>query len=279
MNIEKLTKLDPITLGFQINPDLPVIPLAMEVEKAGCAAPHAHPRGQIIYAERGVMRVICKSGIWIVPPSQAVWAPPDMEHEVYFPGQVSLRNLFVDPSTLSGMPKTCTVFKVSPLMRELISRAMQIGTAYLRGSPGWRLMQVLLDELRQAEPSPLHLPLARDPRIMRVIEALLKNPGDTRDLNAWGHVAGASPRTLARLFTSETGLTFGTWKKKLHLQQTIDRLSTGESVTCIAFDLGYQSLSAFIEMFRKSLGVSPGQYLRKLPASDKFRLTSYRGKT
>jgi len=34
-------------------------------------------------------------------------------------------------------------------------------------------------------------------------------------------------------------------------------------VTRIAFDLGYQSLSAFIEMFRKELGASPRQYARQ----------------
>lgn len=260
MNIEKLTKLSPITLGYLLNPQLPVVPLAMEVEQAGCAAPHAHPRGQLIYAGSGVMQVICGSDIWIVPPSQAVWMPPDREHEVYFPGTVALRNLFVDPTATAGLPEQCTVLKVTPLLRELILKAVLVGDGYEPESAGWRLMQVILDELRQAEPSPLHLPMARDRRVQRVIEALLKEPGDNRDLDRWGTVAGASGRTLARLFVTETGLTFGTWRKRLLLQEAIKRLDQGEPVTRIAFDLGYGSLSAFIEMFRKELGTSPGRY-------------------
>jgi AraC-like DNA-binding protein len=262
MIIENLPKLLPIEIGYRIDPALPIIPLAMQVSHAGCAAPHAHPRGQLIFASSGVMRVVCRHDIWVVPPSQAVWVPPEIEHEVYFPGEVSLRNLFVDPSVTGGLPKKCTVIKVSPLLRELILKAVAAGGSYAPESPEWRLMFVILDELREAEPTDLHLPMARDNRLLRVMEALLKNPGDNRKLDEWADIAGASPRTLSRLFVRETGLTFGEWRKKLLLQEAIDRLGKGENVTRVAFDLGYQSLSAFIEMFRKSLGTSPGQISR-----------------
>lgn len=269
MSIAKLTRLPPVTLGYRLEPELPIIPLAIEVspqkmqshEVAGNRV-HVHPRGQLIYASSGVMRVICGRDIWVVPPSQAVWVPPDQEHEVYFPGDVALRSLFIDPTATAELPEQCAVLKVSPLLRELILRAVEIGEGYEREDSGWRLMQVLLDELRQARITPLHLPMARDRRVMRVIEALLADPGDNRDLEQWSKVAGASGRTLARLFVSETGLTFGVWRKRLLLQEAVKRLDGGEQVTRIAFDLGYQSLSAFIEMFRREMGASPGQYAR-----------------
>ena len=263
MNVEELPKLPPVETGYRLDPLLPVIPFALTVNRAGFAASHAHPRGQLIYAGSGVMRVICGRDIWVVPPTQAVWVPPGKEHEVYFPGQVTLRNLFVDPSALAGLPDECTVLKVSPLLRELIARAVEIGEEYGPDGPGWRLMAVILDELRRAEPTPLHLPMARDPRVMRVIEALLADPADRRELAAWGAHTGASGRTLARLFVAETGLTFGDWRKRLVLQTAIDRLDRGEPVTRVAFDLGYQSLSAFIGMFRKELGESPSRYARQ----------------
>ena len=270
MNIEKLTRMDPVVLGFRLDAGLPVIPLAMRISprkmqarQVGCAAPHAHPRGQLIYAGSGIMRVVCGRDIWVVPPSQAVWVPPDQEHEVYFPGEVELRNLFIDPSATMGLPTQCTVLKVTPLLRELIVKAIEVGEEYLPESSGWRLMQVLLDELRQARATPLHLPMARDKRVMRVIEMLLEKPGDSRDLAAWSRIAGAGSRTLARLFVAETGLTFGVWRKRLLLQEAIRLLDEGQPVTQVAFDLGYQSQSAFIGMFRKELGVPPGQYARR----------------
>jgi AraC-like DNA-binding protein len=270
MSVAKVTKLPPVELGFRLDAELPVIPLAIEVSphkmnarEVGSAAVHSHPRGQLIYASSGVMRVICGRDIWVVPPSQAVWVPPDQEHEVFFPCDVALRTLFVDPSAIAGLPKGCTVIKVTPLLRELILRAVEIGERYLRDSAGWRLMQVLLDELRQAESTPLHLPMPRDERALLVTERLFADPGDDRDLAAWGREAGASGRTLARIFIAETGLTFGAWRKRLVLQEAVRRLGSGEQVTAVAFDLGYQSLSAFIEMFRKELGASPRQYARR----------------
>ena len=268
MNIEKMTKLGPIILGYRLDPELPVITLSMEVERVGCAASHAHPRGQLIYAESGIMRVVCARDIWIVPPSQAVWVPPGVEHEVYFPGRVSLLNLFIDPTAAVGMAESCVVIKVSSLLRELICKAAHTGDDYRRGSVEWRLIQVLLDELRQAEPTLLHLPQARDPRVMFVIEALIRNPSNACGINEWGKMTGASGRTLARLFVSETGLTFGDWRRRLFLQRGIDRLYNGDSVTTVAFDLGYRSLSAFIEMFRRTLGTSPAQYIRHKPQHD-----------
>jgi len=262
MNIEKLTKLPPVVIGYRIDPALPIIPLAMQISQAGCAAPHSHPRGQLIFASSGVMRVVCGRDVWIVPPSQAVWVPPEIEHEVYFPGDVSLCNLFIDPSASVGLPEVCTVFKVSQLLRELILKAVLVGDNYSSGSPDYRLMMVILDELLQAEPTELHLPMGHDERLLRVMEALLKNPGDNRELDELAKIAGASSRTLSRLFVRETGLSFGVWRKRLLLQEAIDRLGKGQNVTRVAFDLGYQSLSAFIEMFRQALGASPGQYIR-----------------
>lgn len=261
MNIAKKTSLPPIELGYRIDPSLPVIPLAMEVSRTGCAAPHRHPRGQFIHASRGVMRVLTPAGAWVVPPSQAVWVPPQVEHEVYFPGSASLRNLFVDPSAMAGLPRDCCVLKVGPLLRELVLRTMEIGEGYRRGTPEWRLVQVVLDELRRAEPSPLHLPAARDERVKRVTEALRGWPGDPRDLAAWAVVARASARTLARLFVRDTGMTFGAWRQQLRFLEAIDGLDRGKTVTEVALALGYRSLSAFIDRFHKTLGATPGNYV------------------
>jgi len=72
----------------------------------------------------------------------------------------------------------------------------------------------------------------------------------------------ASARTLARLFVKETGLTFGAWRQQARLLKALEWLAEGRPVTAIAFDLGYESPSAFIAMFRRTFGVPPGRYLK-----------------
>lgn len=267
MNVDKLPKLPPIEIGYIIDPAVPVITFALDVNQAGCAAPHAHPRGQFIYASSGVMRVVCSRDVWVVPPAQAVWVPPGIEHEVYFPGEVSLRNLFIDNSVTGTLPKECTVLKVSPLLRELILESVARGNSYSPDSAAYRLNLVIIDELRTMKPTDLHLPLGRDERLSRAMDMLLEHPGDNRTIHELALAAGASSRTLARLFVKETGLTFGAWRKRLILQEAIERLGNGQHVTAVAYDLGYQSLSSFIEMFRQALGAPPGQYMRQAPHS------------
>ena len=42
--------------------------------------------------------------------------------------------------------------------------------------------------------------------------------------------------------------------------RALEMLARGEPVTRIALDLGYDNLSAFIAMFKKRFGVTPGKF-------------------
>ncbi len=262
MNIEKLPKLPPVEIGYIVDSSLPIIPLVMDVEFSGCAAVHSHPRGQLIYASRGVMRIFCENESWIVPPYQAVWVPPNIKHNVFFPEKVTLRNLFIDQSLTDNLPQKCTVLKISELLHQLILKVSIIEDNYQKDSSIYRLMMVVIDELTEALPTELGLPTGTDQRLLKVMNILLKNIQDNRNLESLGKLAGASSRTLSRLFIKETGLSFGTWRRRLRLQEAIKLLDKGHSVTEVAFELGYKSPSAFIEMFRHALGESPMNFLK-----------------
>jgi AraC-like DNA-binding protein len=261
MNIEKMTKLAPVTLGYVEDPGRPVLPFSMELRRATCHAEHAHPRGQLLYAGKGVMRVVCGAAIWAVPPTQAVWLPPGTPHIVHFPGEVSLRNVFVDAAASKGLPARCVALEVSPLLREMVFKCCAYGCEHKRNSPAWRLALALLDELREARPAKLSLPTGSDPRLQRLQDALLAKPSESRSLAELAPLAGASARTMARLFESETGLGFGAWRRRLRLMEAMERLASGASVAETACSLGYESSSAFIAMFRRECGASPGRLL------------------
>lgn len=262
MSVLKLTKLPPVETGYIIDESRPVIPFVLKTKDSGCAASHSHPRGQFIYASSGTMRVICGQDIWTVPDSQAVWVPPCEEHEVYFPGEVTLRNLFIDPAFTDGLPDRSMVLEVSSLLRELIIKASEY-TDYTEESAVYRLVTVILDEIKEARETDLRLPMGSDPRLLKVMDGLIADPSDEKKLSQWAETAGASSRTLARLFVRETGFTFYEWKKRLILQEAVARLGRGEDVTGVAFDLGYSSLSAFIKMFRQAMGAPPGRFSRR----------------
>jgi AraC-like DNA-binding protein len=121
---------------------------------------------------------------------------------------------------------------------------------------------VLLEQLRAIEVVPLQLPLPRDPRALGAARLLSTGEGTRRTLEAVGRTAGASPRTLQRLFLAETGLTFEKWRQRARLVLAVELLSEGRKVTNVAFDVGYDSPSAFIAMFHRELGATPRRYLQ-----------------
>ena len=121
-------------------------------------------------------------------------------------------------------------------------------------------MTLILDEIAALPTVALDLPLPRDARLGRICRALSAEPGATRTLSDWGREAGASPRTLARLFVKETGLTFAAWRQQARLLAATAMLGAGEPITRIALDLGYESPSAFTAMFKRALGAPPSHY-------------------
>ena len=244
------------------DPDRPVVALASDHPGPHHFPLHHHFRAQLVYAVAGVMTVSTTEGTWVVPTQQAVWVPPGVRHDVKSATTLAMRTLYIHPSATQGLPRKCCVMTVPPLLRELILCAVTLTPQYARDSAESRLMAVIPDQLRRLRPEPLHLPIPADKRLRTITDALSRQPADGRSLADWARTAGASERTLARLFRQETGMTFGAWRQRLRLLLAIGRLAEGQAVTSVAFDLGYESPSAFVAMFRRELGEPPTRYLR-----------------
>lgn len=239
----------------------PVVAFATEYAADKIIPAHHHRRAQLIYAATGVLTVRSGDSVWIVPPSRALWMPPMIEHALRASGAVSMRTLYIEPDSHPGLPRESVVVEMSALLRELILRAMELPRLYdINGSDG-RLMEVVLDEISAQRLLPLHLPIPRDPRLVRIYEQILENPADNRTMVDWATFAGASLRTLARLFSRETGLSFGRWRQQLRLHAALARLAQGVPVAVVAYDVGYDSPSAFSQMFQRALGRSPKSFL------------------
>lgn len=223
-------------------------------------APHRHERAQLIHATAGTMRVSTASGVWVVPPQRALWMPAGVEHSILMLSGVTMRTLYLRDDAAAFMPAACEVVPVSPLLRELIVRATELPLQYDEDGPAGHVVALILAELRGLKSLPLQLPMPADARLRAVCQALLDAPGDARPLAAWARPLNASARTLARRFRRETGLTFGAWRQQARVLEAMGRLGGGAPVTQVALDLGYDSVSAFSAMFRRSAGTSPSAW-------------------
>ncbi len=238
-----------------------VIAYGHDLEKGNVLPFHSHRRGQLVYASSGTMIVTTRSASYTVPSQRAVWMPPGIEHQISVHSPVKLRTLYIDSRAAMGLPDGVYVLQVTLLLRELIVAAVAAGPEIEPDSPQSRIIAVILDQIPSQPIDSLKLPLPADPRLSRVTQALIDNPADSRNLDEFAKAVGASKRTLVRLFPNQTGMTFSEWRQQRRLSYALELLMTGESVTAIALEIGYDNTSAFIAMFRRCLGTTPMRYL------------------
>jgi AraC-like DNA-binding protein len=239
---------------------LDVRTLAVTVYDGHHIEPHAHAWGQLIYAAEGVMRVRVGARLWIVPPARAVWAPPRATHEIFAHGAFAMRTLYLSPRLSARLGAECHGMDVSPLLREIILHVVAIGMLDSGNAEQRRVIGVLLDQLRATPTLPLSIELPTDRRARLVAERLQRHPADDAELERLAEHTGASPRTLQRLFRSETGLRFAEWRQRLRMLHAIALLGSGASVSAAGEQAGYATTSAFIAAFRKQIGHTPLAY-------------------
>jgi len=223
---------------------------------------HRHPRGQLIYATAGLMKVSTATALWLVPPQHALWMPPELDHRMQAIGRVSLRSLYVRPDVLPpDLPAYPRVIRVSAFLRELLLRAAAVPIGYAEDSHDAQILAVLLGEIALAcQAIDFRLATARDKRLARVCDALIADPARGDSLEDWASFAGTSGRTLARLFNREFGVTFSAWRQQVRIMLALPRLAAGEPVTTVAADLGYATPGAFTQVFRRLMGAAPSSY-------------------
>lgn len=222
---------------------------------------HQHHKAQLLYSVRGILNCEIDDGIWIVPPQCAVWIPGNLPHSARGSGETECYCLFVEPDATLELPKTCCRISVSPLLHELLLKVVGFPELYALGGREDRLIATLLDELAAAPVEDLHLPMPRDPRLRRLAEMLLSDPTDKTLKGDLATRIGMSERNMSRLLMHEIGMSFGRWRRQLHVILALQRLTKGESVQTVALELGYENASGFVTMFRKAVGKPPARYL------------------
>jgi transcriptional regulator GlxA family with amidase domain len=153
------------------------------------------------------------------------------------------------------------VVSVGTLPRELVL-AMSVEGADPRRVD--LLARLALFELAEAEDGATFMPMPSDPRARRVAEQVLAEPASVRDLGDLARAAGASQRTITRLFPAETDLTFKEWRQRARILASVEMLDSGlASISAVAARLGFSSAAAFGHAFRQVLGIAPSEFVNR----------------
>lgn len=218
---------------------------------------HVHDDHQLAWAPTGVLTVRTDATAWVLPPTRALFIPAGVRHEVLSATSATMQAVYLRPDLCPIAWPDCTPVTASPLLAELIG---YLADEALEGEARRRGEAVLVDLLRPATMSTIDVPVPRDERAGEIAAALRAAPFDGRTLEEWGRDVGASERTLARVFLSDTGLPFGQWRTRLRLSAALVELAAGTPVSAVAHAVGYESVSAFVAAFKRETGVTPSTY-------------------
>jgi AraC-like DNA-binding protein len=209
------------------------------------------------------MRVETETAAWIVPPARGLWLPAELPHSVTMRSHVEMRTIYFDRAVCAALPAQPALVETSGLLRELILALLDEPQDYDEDGRGGTIARLILSELARLKERRLDVPMPRDGRALRIARALLDDCSLDYGLDRWAEEAGASRRTLARLFRTETGLGFAEWRARLRAIDGLARLAVGSSVAETAVAVGYASPSAFSAMIHRTLGLPPRRLARQ----------------
>jgi AraC-like DNA-binding protein len=212
------------------------------------------------------MQVTTPKGRWLVPPDRAVWVPARLVHAIDVLADIEMRTIYFDLARLARAPRKRLekefVVRVSPLLQQTILALFEDRTDRERTS---LLVTLAILELRRADDSATYIPLPQEPRSRRAAEIVLGNPAASHDIETLAGKVGTSARTLSRLFSNQTQLSFKSWCQRARIAAAIERLSTETNVSIkqLAAELGYASIPAFSHAFRQVTGKTPTDFAQK----------------
>jgi AraC-like DNA-binding protein len=225
---------------------------------------HMHREAQLVYAAKGTMQVTTPKGRWLVPPDRAVWVPARLEHSIDVLADIEMRTLYFDLGWLAKERRSTSlgaefVVRVSRLLHESILALFDGRNDSARTD---LLIRLVILELHQAEDPATFIPLPHEQRCRRAAERVLADPTKSYEIDDLAREVGTSARTLSRLFSMETQLSFKSWCQRARIAAAIERLSMqpGLPVKQLAADLGYASFPAFSHAFRQVTGKTPTEF-------------------
>ncbi|MCL1146576.1 helix-turn-helix transcriptional regulator [Shewanella marinintestina] len=227
---------------------------------------HTHQKAQLLYAPRGCMSITLSDTQFgkrecVLPPTKAAWIPAGVEHCAKMRNVVAYRSIYFDIQFFNDLPSSVKILGVNSLLGALIER-MAMWAWDMPSEQQTALVALFIEELKLAEELKLSLPIPSDKRLQAWLQGLRSGKYQAEQLNKIVGEIGASDKTISRIFSQQTGMSYQAWRQQWRIHAAIERLAEGASVSAVAFSLGFASDSAFISFFKQHIGNTPSQYFK-----------------
>lgn len=219
-------------------------------------------RHYFVYALSGTMRLEADGHRWMLTPARAALIAANHAVAVSVLSPLTSASVLFERSLMRPYGPL-RVFDLSPLCRQLVRACRTWGPDHEDSDYCRAIFRALAAETHRLSKNPSRciLPIPASDGLSRALamteDAIAADP----DFASIAKAVGQSPRTLARRFSKEMGMTWRETLRRLRVIKAIELLATSTAtVTEISFSVGYASLSAFNAAFRDLVGMSPTEY-------------------
>lgn len=213
-----------------------------------------HEQDELLWSGTGVLRVRAADQLWTIPAQLGLWIPAGVRHTIEVSSDSVLHGTFVALGATPTLPREPVAVGLPPVIRELLHHNAD---AEMPAERRLRLQRLALDLITPVPSAHVDLTLPQSPRLLRVAQAILDDPADSRSTEHWAALAGLTPRHLAAGFRAETGHSPTQWRIHARVRASLILLGSGLPVVAVARRLGYASASTFIDHFRTIVGSTP----------------------
>jgi len=231
---------------------------------------HHHLWGQIVFSHSGILQVKSDAYNYLVPPMHAVWIPPSLKHAALLLEEAKLVSVYlqaqeaIDIEVKTHLWSTgdcCLVFKVTPLLHELINNLIQQTGKQAKQYEA--VCTLIYSELNKADIIPLGVPEPKEKRLKCLCDRFFAQPTQQITLQQLCSQAGISLSTASRLFKQQLGVGFNQWKQQVILAKAMTLVAQKMPITQVAYELGYANPSVFSAMVNKLVGMTPTDFFTK----------------
>ena len=221
----------------------------------------------LLHAVSGALRLTVERESWLLPRSFAAWIPAGTPILVGISKPLTTCSVLVRPGFCVMMPKTPTVFQMSPMTRHMIQHCKDWNSdaPHPPEAEGFFLSLLNVCAGLVAKSVDVKRPFATDPTLQSAIEITEARICSAVTAGEIARETGLSERSMQRRFAEDVGMTWAEVLTRLRMIHALQLLGDMQMpIIEIAGECGFNSLSAFNRAFLKFAQCTPSEFRKTI---------------